>query len=68
MKFKLVSQEFVVSVGRRHSNSGKRRHFQPKKRYWTVYFYDEGGVFRSKRVSFLKAMYYKTKKVKVIDK
>jgi len=32
------------------------------KRYWYIYFYDKDGKFGCKRVSFMQAMYYKTKK------
>ena len=68
MKFILVSLKYVVSVGKKHSNTGKRRSYRAQKRNWNVYFYDESGVFHSKRVKWYEALYYKTKKVKVNDK
>ena len=68
MKIIPMSQKYAISVGKRHSHTNKYRHYRPAKTYWTVYFYDESGVFHCERTSWLKAMYYKTKKVKVIDK
>jgi len=32
------------------------------KKYWYVYFYDQDNKFHCKRISFIQALYYKTKK------
>ena len=68
MNFILVSIEQVISVGKRHDNYGKRRHYQPKKKHWYVYFLDEDATFQSKRIHWYEVLNYKRRKVKVIDK
>ena len=64
MKFIRGSMELVLSVGKKHTNGYKRRSHTNPKTYWNVYFYDESGNFHCKKVNFLQALYYKTKKVK----
>jgi len=39
-------------------------HKRSTKKHWFVYYYDEDGHFRSEKVSFLQAMYYKKLKLR----
>ena len=57
----------VMNISKRRNNGGKRRRNWKQKRSWFVYFYDEDGVFHSKRVSTLKAYWLKltVRKVKL---
>ena len=56
---------YVIDVAKKHTNVSKRRSNKAEKRYRMVYLYDEDGSFHTKRVSFFKGLYYKTKKVKL---
>ena len=43
------------------TNNRKGRSNEHTKRHSVVFYYDESGIFHSKRVSRLEAIYYKTK-------
>ena len=53
---------YVQGVSKKHDNNGKRRHYQDKGKHWRLYFYDSDGSFHTKRVSWIQALYWKTKK------
>ena len=60
-----MRKQYVISVGNRHNNQAKRRSkskFASYSRHWHLYFYDEVGVFHCKRITYLQALYFKTKK------
>jgi len=54
--------KYVVSVSKTYIHRGNHRHQRKTKRRWHIYYYDEQGKFCTKRVSWLEALYYKTKK------
>jgi hypothetical protein len=49
----------VVSVSKTYIHRGNRRHRPNTKKYWFIYYYDEDSIFRSERVSWISAMFYK---------
>ena len=49
---------YLFNVAKRYNNINKN-HRKHCKKYWHIYFYDESGLFRSKRITFLKAWYYR---------
>lgn len=51
----------IVSVSKAYKHRGKHVHRTAKK-HWHVYFYDEQGHFRTKRVNLLQALYYRTQR------
>jgi len=53
----------VVSVSKAYKHRGVS-HKKSTKKYWFIYYCDEEGHFHSEQVSYLKAMYYKTKKLR----
>jgi hypothetical protein len=53
----------VVSVAKSYSNRGNHQHRPGTKKRWYLYFFDEDGVFRTRRINALEALYYKGKKV-----
>ena len=58
---------YVVKVCKTYSNYSKKRNNNTKKAGYKLYFYDESGIFHSKRISTLKAFWIKlfVKKYKV---
>ena len=42
------------------TNNSKKKSYEHTKRYHVVFYYDENSHFHSKRVSWLKAQFYKT--------
>lgn len=54
--------KYVVSVSKTYIHRGNHRHKSKTKKRWHIYYYDEEGNFRTKKVNFLQALYYKTKK------
>lgn len=56
--------KYVVSVSKTYIHRGKYRHRKSTKKHWYIYYYDEEGNFKTKRVNWFEAMYYKTQKRK----
>jgi len=56
--------KYVVSVSKTYIHRGKHQHRKSTKKHWHIYYYDEEGNFKTKRVNLLQAMYYKTQKRK----
>ena len=54
--------KYVFSVSKTYIHRGNHRHKSDTKKHWFIYYYDDG--FKTKQVSFLQAMYYKTRKYK----
>ena len=54
----------VFSVAKTYIHRGKHRHKSSTKKHWFIYYRDEDGKFHSEQVSYLKAMYYKTQKLR----
>lgn len=54
--------KYVVSVAKTYTHRGNHRHRPDTRKHWYVYYYDEEGNFRSERVNYLQAMYYKRQK------
>ena len=50
---------YVVGISKKHTDTGKRRHYKDGKRHYVLYFYDENGVFRTKRLTFFEAIWKK---------
>ena len=59
---------YHLGVSKTYSNGHKRRDKYTKKHYWKHYFYDENGYMHCKRVSWLKAFWFKLTKKKVKQK
>jgi len=56
--------KYVVSVSKAYKHRGVS-HKKSTKKYWFIYYFDEEeGHFHSEQVSYLKAMYYKTQKLR----
>jgi hypothetical protein len=53
----------IVSVAKSYSNRGNHVHRPGTKKRWYLYYIDEDGKFRTKRINALEALYYKGKKV-----
>ena len=49
----------VVSVAKSYSNRGNHVHRQGTKKRWYLYYIDEDGRFRTKRINALEALLYK---------
>ena len=64
--------KYIISVSKTHKHRGKYiNHLAKTKKYWHIYYYeydeiDELLKMYCKQVSWLSAMYYKTKKLKKI--
>jgi len=58
--------KYIVSVSKTYIHRGNHKHRDSTKKHWHIYYYDEEGNFKSKRVSLLQALYYKTQKKKRI--
>jgi len=56
--------KYVVSVSKTYTHRGKHQHKSTTKKRWHIYYYDEDGNFRTERVNWLQALYYKTQKRK----
>jgi len=56
--------KYVVSVSKTYIHRGNHRHKSDTKKKWFVYYYDEEGNFRTERINWLQALYYKTQKRK----
>ena len=54
---------YVVSVSKTYLHRGNHRHRRNTKKYWHLYYYDEDFRMHVKRINWLQALYYKTKKV-----
>jgi hypothetical protein len=52
----------VVSVAKSYSNRGNHVHRQDTKKRWYLYFIDEDGKFKTRRINALEALYYRGKK------
>ncbi len=51
----------IVSVSKTYIHRGNHRHKSKTKKHWFIYYYEDGN-FRTKKVNFLQALYYKSKK------
>jgi len=51
----------IVSVSKTYIHRGNHIHKSKTKKRWHIYYYEDG-VFRTRKVNFLQALYYKTKK------
>ena len=58
--------KYIVSVSKTYIHRGNHRHKPSTKKRWHIYYYDEDWNFKTKRVSTLQALYYKTQKRKRI--
>lgn len=56
--------KYIVSVSKTYLHRGNHRHKSDTKKHWFVYYYDEEGNFRTERVNWLQALFYKTQKRK----
>lgn len=65
MKYHRGIMKYIVSVSKTYIHRGNHRHKSDTKKRWFIYYYEDD-VFKTKQVSFLQAMYYKTKKHKRI--
>ncbi len=52
----------IVSVSKTYIHRGNHIHKSKTKKRWHIYYYDEEGRFRTEKVNFLQALYYKTQK------
>jgi len=52
----------VISVSKSYSHRGNHRHKSGTKKQWQLYYIDEEGKLKTKRINFLQALYYKTQK------
>ena len=57
---------YVVSVSKTYIHRGNHRHKADTKKRWFIYYYDEDGNFKTKQVSLIEAIIYKTQKYKRI--
>lgn len=64
MKYHRGIMKYVFSVSKTYIHRGNHRHKSDTKKRWFIYYYEDG--FKTKQVSFLQAMYYKTQKYKRI--
>lgn len=60
--------KYVISVSKAYKHRGNHRHKATTKKFWHIHYYEyddieEEWYFKSEQVNFLKALYYKTKKV-----
>jgi len=55
--------KYVVSVSKTYIHRGNVRHRNKTKRRWHIYYYDEELKFRTEKVNWLQALYYKTQKL-----
>jgi hypothetical protein len=53
----------VLSVAKSYSNRGNHRHRVGTRKRWYLYYIDEEGNFRTRRINALEALYYKGKRV-----
>ena len=58
--------KYVVSVSKTFIHRGNHKHRSSTKKKWFVYYYDVDGNFKSEKVNWFFAMYYKTQKRKRI--
>lgn len=56
--------KWIVSVSKTYIHRGKHRHRKSTKKHWHIYYYDEEGNFKTQRVNWFEAVYYKTQKRK----
>lgn len=54
----------VVSVAKSYSNRGNHRHRVGTKKRGYLYYIDEDGNFKTRRINALEALYYKSKRVR----
>ena len=52
----------VISVSKTYTHRGNHAHKSKTKKRWMLYYIDEEGKLRTKRINFLQALYYKTQK------
>ena len=50
--------KYVVSVSKTYIHRGKHNHKSNTKKRWFIYYYEDG-KFKSERVTWIQAMYYK---------
>lgn len=53
--------KLIVSVSKTHIHRGVA-HRKSTRKHWFIYYYDEEGNFRTEKVNWFQAMYYKTQK------
>lgn len=53
----------VLSVAKSYSNRGNHVHRRGTKKRWYLYYIDEDGTFKTRRINALEALYYKSKRV-----
>ena len=51
----------IVSVSKTYNHRGYHRHKSKTKKHWYIYYYEDG-KFRTEKVNFFQALYYKTQK------
>ena len=56
--------KYVFSVAKTYLHRGKHRHKESTKKRWFIYYCNKEGHFYSEQVSFVKAMYYKKRKLR----
>ena len=50
---------YVIGVSKTYSNYSKNRNYHTKKHGFKLYFYDSNGIFRVKKITFIKMIYYR---------
>ncbi|NDB33629.1 MAG: hypothetical protein EB150_10370 [Nitrososphaeria archaeon] len=53
----------VISVSKSYIHRGNHRHRHGTKKHWHMYYVDDDGKFKTKRISSLEAVYYKALKL-----
>jgi len=56
--------KLIVSVSKTYIHRGNHKHKDSTKKKWHIYYYDDDGNFKTQRVGWISAMYYKTQKRK----
>ena len=66
LKYHIGIMKYIVSVSKTYIHRGNHRHKSTTKKYWHIYYYDQERNFKTERVNYLQALYYKTRKVRRI--
>ena len=59
----ILQMKYIVSVSKTYIHRGNHKHRDSTKKRWHIYYYEDN-EFKTKRVSLLQALYYKTQKRK----
>jgi len=65
VKYHRGIMKYIVSVSKTYIHRGNHKHKPSTKKHWHIYYYKDE-QFKTKRVSLLYAIYYKTQKRKRI--